>query len=364
MGHYRLAVLPGDGIGPEIVRETVRVLEAVQEVVDGLRIDFVTLPVGLSAYEEHGSTLPQETIAGIKAADGCLLGPVTSHVYDVNDPRMVNPSGYLRKKLDLYANVRPSRSFAGVPCLHKNVDLIVVRENTEGFYADRNLLDGNGELRPTEDLVMSVRVITRRASTRVARMAFRLAQERLRQRGKAKVTIVHKANVLRKGDGLFLEACRAVAQDYPDIAVDDYHVDAFAMHLVMRPAAFDVIVTTNLYGDVLSDEAAGLVGGLGLAPGLNAGDDYAIAQATHGSAPDIAGRNIANPCAEILSAQLLLNWWAQRRDDDAAREAARRIEAAVAAVLNEGAVRTPDLGGTATTTDMGQAIIDRLRAMD
>lgn len=364
MGNYRLAVLPGDGIGPEIVRQTVRVLEAVQQVVDGLRIDFVPLPVGLSAYEEHGSTLPPETVAGIKAADGCLLGPVTTHVYDVQDPRMPNPSGWLRKRLDLYANVRPSRSYAGVPSLHKDVDLIVVRENTEGFYADRNLLDGNGELRPNPDLVMSVRVVSRQASTRVARVAFELAQERLRRRGRAKVTIVHKANVLRQGDGLFLEACREVARDYPDVAVDDYHVDAFAMHLVMRPAAFDVIVTTNLYGDVLSDEAAGLVGGLGLAPGLNAGDDYAIAQATHGSAPDIAGRNIANPCAEILSAQLLLNWWGQRRGDDAAREAARRIEAAVARVLNEGTVRTPDLGGTATTADMGRAIIDRLAESD
>ncbi len=265
---------------------------------------------------------------------------------------MPNPSAVLRKRFELYANIRPARSFPGVPSLRPDVDVVVVRENTEGFYADRNMLDGSGEFKPTPDTVLSVRVVTRRASERVARAAFELASRRSNH-----VTLVHKANVLKLGCGLFLDVCRSVASEYPDVRVDDYHVDAFAMHLIMHPQDFDVVVTTNLFGDILSDEAAGLVGGLGLAPGLNAGDDHAMAQAVHGSAPDIAGQGKANPVASILSLAMLLDWLGSRHGDDAASTAAKKITSAVERVLNAGKTSTPDLGGTATTAEMTDAIV-------
>ncbi|HET9014047.1 MAG TPA: isocitrate/isopropylmalate dehydrogenase family protein [Thermomicrobiaceae bacterium] len=351
---YRIGVLPGDGIGPEVTTAAVSVLRAAAARAD-LALDLRPLPVGLDAHTRLGTTLPDETVAALAECDGWILGPVTTHAY--TGPDMPNPSGALRKGFDLYANVRPARSIPGVPALYDGVDLVVLRENTEGFYADRNLLDGNGELRPDADTVISVRVVTRRACERLARAGFALARERRR-----KVTLVHKANVLRRGDGLFLEACRAVAADYPDVAVDDYHVDAFAMHLVMRPRDFDVIVTTNMFGDILSDEAAGLVGGLGLAPGLNAGDRTAMAQAVHGSAPDIAGRGRANPVALILSTAMLCEWLGGRHGDAAASDAGRAIRGAVDAALAAGTVRTPDLGGTAGTEALANAVVASLAA--
>lgn len=352
MGHYRIAVMPGDGIGPEIVSETVRVIEAAAGSTSGLRLDFRTFSVGLEAYERRGTTLPGDVLEEIQTCDGWLLGPVSTHLY--RGAAMPNVSGMLRTRFQLYANIRPARSFPGVKALFQDVDLVVVRENTEGFYADRNLLDGNGELRPDPDTVLSLRLVTRRGSERLARVAFELARQRRR-----KVTVVHKANVLRHGCGLFLEACREVAREYPDVEVNDLHVDAAAMHLVMRPQGFDVIATTNMFGDILSDEASGVVGGLGMAPGLNVGDRFLMAQATHGSAPDIAGRGIANPCAEILSGALLLRWLGARHRDEAAVAAGERIERAVAATLEAG-VRTPDLGGAATTQEMGAAVIAAL----
>ncbi|HEY8486039.1 MAG TPA: isocitrate/isopropylmalate dehydrogenase family protein [Limnochordales bacterium] len=364
MGSYRIGVLYGDGIGPEVVAASVQVGEAACRAC-GLAVDWVELPVGLSAYRSVGSTLPASTVEELERCDGWVLGPVSHHVYDVLRPEMANPSGMLRKRFDLYANVRPARAFPGVPTAYPGVDMVVVRENTEGFYADRNVLDGNGELRIDADTVVSVRVVTRRACRRIAEFAFQLARERAARRaaGKgpgagrpARVTAVHKANVLRRGDGLFLECCREVAQRYPDVAFDDAHVDAMALFLVQKPQAYDVLVTTNLFGDILSDEAAGLVGGLGLAPSLNVGSERAMAQAVHGSAPDIAGRNVANPVAEILSVAMLFAWLGQRHDDQAARRAAALMEEAVERVLAEGRVRTPDLGGGATTSDFARAV--------
>ncbi len=355
MGHYRIAVMPGDGIGPEIVRETVRVLEATAASTTDLDLEFRSCPVGLEAFRLTGSTMPAEVLPVIEACEGWLLGPLTTHLY--NGSSMTNVSGLLRKKFELYANVRPVHSLPGVPCLYKDVDLVVVRENTEGFYADRNLLDGNGEFRPDENTVLSVRVVTRRMSLRLARIAFELARGRRR-----KLTIVHKANVLRHGCGLFIAACREVGRDYPDVEVNDLHVDAAAMHLVMRPQIFDVIATTNAFGDILSDEASGLVGGLGLAPGLNVGDRNLMAQATHGSAPDIGGKGIANPCAEILSGALMLRWLGIRNADSAAISASVRIQEAVTAVLALG-IRTRDIGGTASTEEMGSAVVNQLRAV-
>lgn len=350
MASYRIAVMAGDGIGPEVVGEAVKVLKAVQQAVSDLNIETVNLPAGLEAYERYGSTLPDSTLETLGQCDGWFLGPVSTYAYTSG---MVNPSMHLRKTYELYANIRPLTSFPGVKSLYSNVDLVIVRENTEGFYADRNVLGGNGELLINRDTVVSVRVITRQACLRSARTAFNLAR---RRGGLCKVTAVHKANVLKKGCGLFLEACREVAKDYPDITLEDFMVDAFAMHLVMRPRDFDVVVATNLFGDVLSDEAAGLVGGLGLAPGLNAGEVHVMAQAVHGSAPDIAGRGIANPVAEILSAQMLLDWLAGKNQDVAARTAAERIKRAVSQVLAEGKALTPDMGGTASTEAVGDAI--------
>lgn len=349
----RIATLLGDGIGPDVVTATTRVLGEAGWA-EGVAIDFDILPSGLAALETHGSTLPEETASRLPAYAGWILGPVSHHLYPGDDPRYINPSGHLRKKHELYANIRPVRSFPGVPGMRQDIDLVIVRENTEGFYADRNVLDGNGELRPNEDLVISVRVVSRQACTRLAHQAFTLARQRARART---VTAVHKANVLRRGDGLFLECCRKVAEHYPDITLNDYHVDACALFLITRGHEFDVIATTNLFGDILSDEAAGLVGGLGLAPSVNAGDQHAMAQAVHGSAPDIAHLHVANPVAEILSGKLLLDWLSEHEALPALARVARRVEDAVSAVLAEGTCTTPDLGGTSTTEAMTDAIL-------
>jgi 3-isopropylmalate dehydrogenase len=348
----RIVVLEGDGIGPEIVPAAVSVMEAALKQHGGA-VELIARPIGLAALERLGRTVPEETHEAITACDGVILGPVTSHVYDIFKPEAANPSAYLRKTFELYANHRPARSRAGVKGRASDVDLVVMRENTEGFYADRNLMDGNGELRPDPDTVISVRLITRKACLRIARAGFELARAR---GGKRRVSLVHKANVLRRGDGLFLECCREVAKAYPEITVDDFHIDAAAMHMAMRPDHFDVIVTTNMYGDILSDEAAGMVGGLGLAPAINAGDKIAMAQAVHGSAPGIAGRGIANPAAEILSIAMLLDWLGVRRNDEALRAAARAMDAAVDRALARGEMLTPDLGGKGTTKTFAGAV--------
>jgi 3-isopropylmalate dehydrogenase len=350
-----LAVLPGDGVGPEVVEQAVRVLKAVTELSGRIEVVCEELPVGLAAYEQYGATIPSVTMEGLDRNDACLLGPLTTHLY--TSPGMVNASGFLRKTRRLYANIRPVRSYPGLASVHQNMDVVVVRENTEGFYADRNVLDGNGEMRIAEDTVVSVRVVTRLASTKVAEHAFRLAR---RRGGKRLVTAGHKANVLRRGCGLFLDACRAVHANYPDVRLNDMHVDALAMRLAMKPQDFDVIVTTNMFGDILSDLTAGLVGGLGLAPGLNAGDSFAVAQAVHGSAPDIAGRGVANPCAEVLSAALLLDWLGEMRAWPEASAAGSAIALAVELAIAEGVALTPDLGGSASTVEFGDAIIRAL----
>ncbi len=352
----RIVVLAGDGIGPEIVAATCRVMETALRYANAA-VELVHKPIGLAALEQQGRTIPEETQEALEGADGVLLGPLTTHIYDIFDPKTANPSAYLRKHFDLYANVRPARSRAGVPSVAEDVDLVVMRENTEGFYADRNLLDGNGELRPDADTVLAVRVITRKACLRIARAGFELARAR---KGKRRVSLVHKANVLRRSDGLFLDCCREVARDFPEIAVDDFHIDAAAMHLILKPQHFDVIVTTNMYGDILSDEAAGLVGGLGLAAGLNAGERLAMAQAVHGSAPDIAGKGIANPSAEILSAAMLLEWLAERSSDPALGLAGAAMQDAVDATLARCQTLTPDLGGRASTSQFAEAVMDAL----
>lgn len=357
MGSYRLGVLHGDHIGPEIVPVTVDVLRAAAAAESDLHLSFEELPVGLSAFERTGTTLPQSTVTALGELDAFILGPVSHHLYD--SPGMINPSGYFRTHFQLFANVRPAVSMPGVACLRPDVDIVIVRENTEGFYSDRNLLDRNGEFRPNPDTVLSMRVVNRHACRRIARYAFELAASR-----RGKVTAVHKANIFKHGCGMFLEECRRAREDWPTVDFEDYHVDAFAMHLINRPGDFDVVVTTNLFGDILSDEAAALTGGLGLAASLNVGDDLAMAQAVHGSAPDIAGRGIANPCALVMSGAMLLDWLGQKHGDPAASRAAGAIVRAVSETIgnDQDPVRTPDLGGQATTAELGQRILQLLTA--
>jgi len=371
MGSYRIGVLPGDDIGPEIVPQAVATLAAAAEISSGLQLEFVHFPVGAQAYKTTGYTLPPGTLERLAKLDGWILGPLGHAAYPRDNQNALNPHPIIRRHFDLYANIRPSRSLPGVNALHDGVDLVIVRENNEGMQPDRNMYRGGGEFMPTPDVALSTRVITRRGSERIARAAFELAQargiarvasERRHPCGeRPRVTIIHKQTVFKLTCGLFVDTAREVGRAFPDVDADDHQVDSFAMALVMKPQRFDTILVTNMFGDILTDLAAGLVGGLGLAPGLNVGERYAMAQATHGSAPDIAGRNIANPYAIIMSAQMLLAWLGRRHSDQAAIFAAQRIDDAVHLILSQDGVRTPDIGGNATTEEFGRAVINRIR---
>ena len=372
MGSYRIGVLPGDNIGPEIVPQAVATLAAAAEISSGLQLEFVHFPVGAQAYKTTGYTLPPGTLERLAKLDGWILGPLGHAAYPRDNQNALNPHPIIRRHFDLYANIRPSRSLPGVNALHDGVDLVIVRENNEGMQPDRNMYRGGGEFMPTPDVALSTRVITRRGSERIARAAFelarargiaRVASERRHPCGeRPRVTIIHKQTVFKLTCGLFVDTAREVGRAFPDVDADDHQVDSFAMALVMKPQRFDTILVTNMFGDILTDLAAGLVGGLGLAPGLNVGERYAMAQATHGSAPDIAGRNIANPYAIIMSAQMLLAWLGRRHSDQAAIFAAQRIDDAVHLILSQDGVRTPDIGGNATTEEFGRAVINRIRA--
>lgn len=354
---FGIGILEGDDIGLEVVPEAVKVMRAAAQKAD-LSIEWHPMPIGKKALDELGHTLPPGTLEKLDALDGWVLGPIGHRAYPRDNPNAINPHPILRKHFDLYANIRPAKSYPGLPALHKDVDLVIARENNEGFPPDRNTFMGNGEFRPTPDMTISIRLITREGSAKIARAAFELARTRPRR----KVTSVHKNTVFKLGCGMFAEECRRVAQDYPDVAFDEVMVDTMGMKLVMRPQEFDVIVTTNTFGDILSDVAAGLVGGLGLAPALSAGPERAMAQATHGSAPDIAGRNIANPYAMIMSGQMLLQWLGHRHGEPKALHAAALMERAVQSVIAAGKALTPDLGGKAGTTAMGDAIASAVGA--
>ena len=344
----RILVLEGDGIGPEITAATLAVLRAA-DAKFGLGLAFENAVIGWAAHKVTGTTFSDEVEAKAKAADGVLLGPVSHNDYPPRAQGGLNPSGELRKRLDLYANIRPARSRAGFPprC-GTSVDLVIVRENTEGFYADRSMHLGPGELMPTPDLALAIRKITRLGSTRIAEAAFKLALQRRKH-----VTAVHKSNVLRVSDGLYLECVRAVAARYPQVRYDERIIDAMAALLVRDASQFDVVVTTNMYGDILSDEASEISGSLGLAASLNAGAEHAVAQAQHGSAPDIAGKNIVNPSSLIGSAAMLLAWLGERRGEDKLVRAALAIEAALDRVIATPDGRTPDLGGKLGTDAFG-----------
>jgi isocitrate dehydrogenase (NAD+) len=326
---HHITLIPGDGIGPEVSSAVVRILERA-----GLDVEWDPFPAGVQALERYSTTLPQELLDSIRRTKVALKGPVTTPV----GGGFTSVNVGLRKALDLFANLRPVSNIPSIPSRYRNVDLVIVRENTEDLYSglEHEVVPG---------VVESLKIITEEASTRIARFAF----EHARRHGRQRVTAVHKANIMKLGDGLFLSSVKKVAAEYPDIRFDDRIVDAACMHLVINPMQFDVLLLPNLYGDIVSDLCAGLVGGLGVVPGANLGHEMAVFEAVHGSAPDIAGKGIANPTALLLSAVLMLQHLGERAIAD-------RVRHALTAVLVEGRVRTRDLGGTASTVEFADAI--------
>ncbi|MEM0907670.1 MAG: isocitrate/isopropylmalate dehydrogenase family protein [Pseudomonadota bacterium] len=345
----QLLFLPGDGIGPEIVPATRRVVDAAADQA-GVEISVSFADIGFVALDHLGTTLPEAVVEQALTADGVVLGPVSHNAYPSVNEGGINPSGALRRALNLHANIRPARSRSGVPTpTGSPCNMVVVRENLEGFYADRNMHLGPGEFMPTADMAISMRRVTRDASRNIAETAFQLAV----REGRRKVTAIHKANVLRVSDGLFLEECRKVAASQPSVDYDEALVDAATALMVRDTTRFDVLVATNMFGDILSDLASELAGGLGLGASLNVGTRHAMAQAQHGSAPDIAGKDIANPTSLIASAAMLLAHLGAIR-------AARAIEAALDHALADPATRTQDVGGRLGTTAFTDGIIHRL----
>ncbi|MDP2240095.1 MAG: isocitrate/isopropylmalate dehydrogenase family protein [Burkholderiales bacterium] len=345
----KIGILLGDDIGLEVVPECVKVMKAAAAKT-GLEIEWQPLPIGRKAHEALGHTMPASTVEALAGVDGWVQGPIGHNVYPRNDPTWINPP--LRKKFELFANIKPVKSYPNLPSLHKNVDIVFLRETTEGMQSSSVVFAGAGEFRPNDEISIGMRVVTRKGANRVAREAFEIA----RTGGRKKVTALHKEPVYRLVCGMFAEECRKVAKEYPDIQFEEVLIDGFAMKLVMKPQQYDVVVTTNQFGDIVTDEGAGIVGGLGLAPGLVVGERQAMAQATHGSAPDIAGQNIANPYAMIMSGKMLLEWLGRKRGEPRAVEAARLIETAVDQVIAQAEHLTGDLGGKASTTEMGDAI--------
>ncbi|OLT52710.1 3-isopropylmalate dehydrogenase [Corynebacterium sp. CNJ-954] len=351
----KILVLPGDGIGPEISSATLQVLEYLNTARD-LGLEFETAEIGLASLHNESTTLPQRILDRIPDVDGVILGPVSHYDYPPRSEGGINPSAELRTVFKLHANIRPCRSRDDLSILRDPMDLVIVRENTEGFYSDRNMYAGSGEFMPDPDSAFSIRKITAHASQRVARTAFELASSR-----RKKVTAVHKANVLKLSDNLFLREVRKVATEFPDIELEELIVDAAAAHMIRRPQTFDVLVTTNMFGDILSDEASELSGSLGLGGSLNAGTDTAVAQAQHGSAPDIQGQGIANPTSLILSAAMLLDWYGHRSDDARLITAAQEIEAAVESALDDPSARTRDIGGSSSTEEFSNRVLQELQ---
>lgn len=334
---HTITVIPGDGIGPDIVNAATRIVDA-----SGISIQWETAQAGLAAIKECSDPIPDTTLDSIRKNKIALKGPLTTPVG--KGFRSINVA--LRKEFDLYFNLRPVKSFKGVRCVYENVDVIIARENTEGLYSGlEHYIDAN------KSAAEMIGIVTRSGSERIVRAAFEYARAHHRK----KMTAVHKANILKFTSGLFLDVSREIASQYPDITFEDKIIDNMAMQLVMNPLQFDMIVTTNLFGDILSDLASGLVGGIGLAPGANIGNDHAIFEAVHGSAPDIAGKNIANPCAVILAAVMML-------DHIGEPEAARRIEHAVSSVILEGTHVTRDLNpdNSVGTREMADHIIEAM----
>ena len=338
MKTYKIAVLPGDGVGPEVVDATVNVLKAIEKKAGTYKLDLSLGEAGFNCISKYGTNVPNKTIEMLKTTIACLKGPMTTP-----EEAGAPPSAALtiRKLFNLYANMRPCRSLPNVSSLKPNIDLIVVRENTEGMYSGIEFDVGS-------NTAVAMRVISRDASEKIARFAFKLATQRRKH-----LSYVHKANILRRTDGIFNQAVLEIAKDFPDVKVESYHIDAMAMQLIKNPEAFDVIVTTNLFGDIISDEAAQTVGGLGLAAGANIGENYAMFEPVHGSAPKYAGQNKVNPIATVFAGKMLLDYLGEE-------DSAHVVENAVFEILKEGKVLTYDLGGKAKTSELGEAIIAKL----
>ena len=337
---YDIAVLKGDGIGPEVTDSTLKVLEAVQGTSE-FKLNFRYGEAGYHCIPKYGTNLPEETVTLLKQTDACLKGPMTTP----EEPGApVSAAVKIRKLFNLYANVRPCRSYPNVNALRSDIDLVVVRENTEGMYSGVEYMVSPG-------VAVAMRIITQKASALVAEYAFKLAEKRRKQ-----LTYVHKANILRVTDGVFNDAVKAAAKNHPEVAVEDVHIDAMTMHLIKKPEIYDVIVTTNLFGDVISDEAAQVTGSLGLAAGANIGDSYGMFEPVHGSAPKYSGMNKVNPTATIMAAQMMLDYLGEK-------EAATKMENAVLQVLKEGKARTKDLGGFSSTSEMSDAIAIKVKTL-
>ena len=336
---YHISLITGDGIGPEISESVISVLETINDKL-GLKLSIETLLAGDTALKTTGKALPDETLGSIKKSDACLKAPVGESAADV--------IVVLRRMLDLYANIRPAKSYPNMPSLKDNIDLVIARENTEDLYTGREF--------EIENAAVAMRVISEPASKRIANYAFSLAKQR---NHKKMVTCVHKSNVMRKTDGIFVKACSEVAKTYPDVKFEQMYVDACAMNLIRQPEVFDVIVTTNLFGDILSDESAQVVGGLGMAPAANIGDNFALFEPVHGAAFDIAGKHIANPSSFLLSVKMMFDWLGAKHNDKKCFEVAEKIESAVYDVVKSGA-KTKDIGGNKTTSEFTDEIIIKL----
>lgn len=334
MGRHKVAVLPGDGVGPEVIEATLSVLDAVQDTIKGLKLDIIKADAGFYCIDKYGTNLPEETVEVLKKTDATLKGPMTTPE-EPNLPPSVAVT--IRKMFNLYANVRPSKSLPGVNTIASDVDLVIVRENTEGLYSGK-------EFELVKGVTVALRIISKEATKKVARFALNLAKQRKRH-----LTVVHKANILRLTDGLFRDTVYEEARNFPEVNVDEMHVDAVTLQLIKRPSQFDVLVTENMFGDIISDEAAQIVGGLGIAPAANIGDGYAMFEPVHGSAPKYAGMKKVNPIATILASKMMLDYFNEEK-------AAMLIQKAVEQILSEKRVLTYDLGGNARTDEVGREV--------
>ena len=335
---YKISLITGDGIGPELSDSVTKVLETVNDKLN-LKLEIEKLEAGDKALAKTGKALPESTLQAVTKSDACLKAPVGESAADV--------IVVLRRMLNLYANIRPAKSYPNMPALKDNIDLVIVRENTEDLYTGMEFEVGN--------TAVALRTISEQASKRIAKYAFLVAT----QREKGKVTCVHKSNVMRKTDGLFSKVCSDVAREFPKIQFEQMYVDACAMNLIRQPESFDVIVTTNLYGDILSDEAAQVVGGLGMAPAANIGESFALFEPVHGAAFDIAGKQAANPSSFILSAKMMFEWLGMKNKDQKCFDVAKKLEAAVYGVVKDG-IKTKDIGGDKTTAEFTQHVISNL----
>lgn len=336
---YKISLITGDGIGPELSESVISVLDTIHDKLD-VKFDIQKLLAGDIALKQYGKALPDQTLDAIKKSDVCMKAPVGESAADV--------IVVLRRMLDLYANIRPAKSYPGMNALKDGIDMVIVRENTEDLYT--------GQEFEVQGAAVAFRIISEKASEKIAKYAFETAKLR---NGKKRVTCVHKSNVMRKTDGLFSRVCTDVSRSYPDVSFDQMYVDACAMNLIRRPETFDVIVTTNLFGDILSDESSEVVGGLGMAPAANIGDNFALFEPVHGAAFDIAGQGIANPSSFILSAKMMLEWLGKKHNDSKCFDVAKKLESAVYGVVNKG-IKTQDIGGTKTTSEFTKEIVSLL----